>query len=150
MTQQKQLHSQGYWRTVGPFDAPANYSKILQHVNSIFGCNSPEGSEAFQVQKDQQRNLLMCQKLLQAIAWTARNDATNQHTPQEFMSMSCNVTQLELVAQVKIMPRSKTARSFSLVWLKLANRWEASCTSPAKLPEKVEGLGTRLKTCTHV
>ncbi len=56
--------------------------------------------------------------------------------------MSCNVTQPELVAPVKIMPRSKTVKSFSLVWVKLANRWEASCTSPAKLPEEVEGLGT--------
>ena len=43
-------------------------------------------------------------QLMQAIAWTAWNGATNQHTPQEFMSMSCNVTQPELVAQVKIMP----------------------------------------------
>ena len=41
-------------------------------------------------------------QLMQAMAWTAWNGATNQHTPQEFMS--CNVTQPELVAQVKIMP----------------------------------------------
>ena len=92
----------------------------------------------------------MCQKLLQAIAWTAWNDATNQHTLQEFLSMSCNVTQPELVAPVKIMPRSKTAKSFSLVWVKLANQEEATCTSPVKLPEKFEGLGTGLKTSTDV